>query len=40
MMKNGVYFIVKALLVAEFIQDLNLCIKMRCLVMSLKMFSR
>ena len=30
MMKNGVYFIVKALLVAKFIQDLNLiCIKMR-----------
>ena len=31
MMKNGVYFIVKALLVADqFIQDLNLiCIKMR-----------
>ena len=30
MMKNGVCFIVKALLVAELIQDLNLiCIKMR-----------
>ena len=30
MMKNGVYFIVKALLVNKFIQDLNLiCIKMR-----------